>query len=80
MQIPIDFSDLPVREKYLIDENRYLSEWFIFGIHPETGLVDIWTEPSGIDIFTNVPENKAKELIKARHDFCQEIVRICNAR
>ena len=74
----VDYNTFPMREKYLIDENEYLSEWFIFGEYENT--VDIWADPPGSDVFINVPKDKALELIEARRRFCQEIVRICNDR
>lgn len=74
----IDYDTFPMKEKYLIDENEYLSEWFIFGEYEDK--VDIWADPPGMDVFINVPKEVALELIKVRQAFCQEIVRICNAR
>lgn len=61
---------LPYRWKYL-QENPLFSSWFVFGIHKETGNVDLSDGDS--DIFTDLPVEAAARIIAARDKFLEEI-------
>lgn len=67
MNLPIDFKWVPIKYKYIFEETRLLNVWCQFGIHPTTGNVDI-ADPEG-DIFTNVPKEKAEQILAARDAF-----------
>ena len=54
----------PMREKYL---DKIVPPWFIFGIHPGTDKVDI--SDSNRDVFTEMPEELAKQVIELRDEF-----------
>lgn len=64
MQLPIDASKAPYREKYL-DETRLLAPWFEFGRSAKG--VDVADENG--DVFTGLSPEHAELLIKARNDF-----------
>lgn len=68
MQLPIDATSGPFRQKYL-DETRILAPWFIFG-HSGFG-VDIADE-SG-DVIIKIGDVQAKRLIEAREQFLAEV-------
>lgn len=61
----------PMREKYT--DQIVGGVWFEFGVH-ENGHVDIANE-SG-DVFTDVPQEKAAELIKLRDDFLAKLYKV----
>lgn len=45
--------------------------WFIFGVYPGTTLVDIST-PSGLDVVTKIPHERAEALVNLRTKFLEE--------
>ena len=50
-----------MREKYVEDE---FPRWFVFGVHPETGYVDVSDRDT--DVVTHVSPEEAEKLIKER--------------
>lgn len=71
MQLPIDASKAPYRQKYL-DETFVLAPWFIFGASGEG--VDI-SYADG-DIITRIDQNKAERIIAARDAFLASVSEI----
>lgn len=53
-----------MRQKY-IDET--VGVWFEFGVHPESGNVDI--SDGNRDVFTDVPKDRATRLIALQAEF-----------
>lgn len=73
--IPVDFRNVPYKQKYIDEETFLFNRWFIFGRY-EDGTVSV-TDGTN-DIFEYIPESVAKKIIKARDDFVDILVsRLC---
>jgi hypothetical protein len=70
--IPIDYRNVPFKDKYLTEETFLLNHWFIFGSYPD-GTVNI--SDSTDDIIQYVPWDVAERIIEARKVFCNTIER-----
>lgn len=65
---------LPMSEKEL---DRIVPYWFIFGIHPEDGTVDI--AKNSEDVFTELPPDIANQVVAARDEFKEKLYHLlCN--
>lgn len=71
MQLPIDYRSRPIKTKYIDEETRMLSHWFIFGNHAD-GSVDIM-DGTCSDVFVQVPADAAERLIAARNEFVAKV-------
>jgi len=72
MLLPIDAHNAPFKPKYLDEETRIMSRWFIFGTHAD-GNVDIMDNFG--DVIIVISLEKASKLTKARNEFCDVLVR-----
>lgn len=77
MELPIDVSDGPFREKYLDEETPMLSRWFVFGWHKD-GLVDVANREG--DVLINCTRDQAAQLVEERNTFVNSVLRIVNRR
>jgi hypothetical protein len=74
MMLPIDYRLRPIKPKYLHDETESTASWFIFGEYPD-GTVGICDGDR--DIFEYVPRDVAERIVKARNDFVDTLVALC---
>jgi len=68
MNLPLDASTAPYREKYL-DETPMFSDWMIFGSSLNGKTCDI--SNSTDDIIIKISPEKAERIIAARTAFCK---------
>jgi len=71
MQLPIEYP-APLKDKYIDEETPMFARWMIFGVHPQTGNVDI--HDGNEDIITNVPSNVATKILDARTLFVDSML------
>lgn len=74
MQLPIDFSNGPIKPKYLESETEATCAWCIFGEFPD-GTVGICDGDR--DIFDRVPRETAEKIVAARNEFVERLVELC---
>lgn len=74
MQLPIDYSNRPIKAKYLHDETEATASWFIFGEYSD-GTVGICDGDR--DIFERVPRHVAEKIVASRNRFVDELVALC---
>lgn len=73
MNLPIDVSHAPYKEKYLLEETPMFRHWMIFG-GTSFGMVDI---NDGVDdIIINIDRTHAEQIIKAREAFLKTVTNI----
>ena len=77
MDLPLDFSKAPYKEKYVDEETPMFARWYLFGTHDD-GLVDI-AGPAG-DVCIRVPEPAAERIIQARDAFIDVLLRELNQK
>jgi hypothetical protein len=73
MQLPIEYP-APQKDKYIEEETTVFNRWMIFGIHPETGNVDI--SDGDQDIITNVPKDRADKILEVRNMFVNTMLEL----
>jgi len=73
MMLPIDFRNRPFKPKYIDEETRETSHWFIFGEHPDDGTVDIMDGTQN-DVIVHVPADKAERICEARNRFVDALL------
>lgn len=74
--LPVDFSRVPYKPKYITSETLVFNYWFKFGTFDD-GTVGI--SDGTDDIFDRVPEDIADKIIEARKQFCDTIEEyVCN--
>lgn len=71
-QLPIDYTRRPWKTKYIDEETLATNKWFIFGVFKD-GTVDV--SDGTEDILTHVPRAAAEEIIKARNDFVDVLLK-----
>lgn len=72
MELPINFNSRPVKEKYL-QEGRALKPWFVFGESTSGEFVDV-ADSEG-DVLLSVPKAAAQEIIEARNQFLDVLLK-----
>jgi len=78
MNLPIDASKAPYRDKYLDEETPLLARWIIFGWDPTHGSFQV--DDAHDPIFTGLTYQQAEQLCMARKVFVDEVLRIINKR
>ena len=72
MILPIDASTAPIKPKYIDEETLLLARWIEFG----AGCISEGF--SGVDVFVNCSPEQVERLLKARDEFCNEVLDILN--